>query len=757
MNWESIFNALDQSESFLAIILLVLAFVLGMIFIWVWLDGRIKDARKVLEVEQLKNSGLMGKNEELENEAKINLADANRIKIENRETVAQNESLLQEKDQSYSQVMALSQSETMLKDELSDLNSRYIIMETSRQKMSSSLTQVSSDFETSIAQKDALNSRIAELEATNQNLLETRIRENASYTTQLNSLQESLNHLQTEHTVGKNDLAAKIEELNGFGAKYLSMKNENGALASAHQNIVANLEAEKVKTREALEKLQAQENAPVITNDSNQSYAGFDDSNEVSLTVELNVVKKQLKAEHQSRIEQQQEADRWRASLITLKTDLAQAEEGRAKEQESFLNELAELKESHQGTLELKTQKLLKATTKVEGLEAKVTSLEAVANGDENDTVHLATSQSNLLDLENNKPATVDEVSTDIQALEAEHEQVIAVAKAQVDALNIQIERAEAKMSNLEATLNDAENDTIELEEKYAKILDIENDKFATAKDNIFSLESQVYLLEEKYIRLEATANDVENDSIEYEAKFERLLDMEHVKLSAAKDTNMSLMEQLAEAKIVQGTASAVEVVETNARIDANLEDGVMDSYQAIKTLKELIGTEIPAASAQKDNLKTIRGIGKHIEEGLNDLGINSYQQISHLTNSHVQAIRRALDIFPGRIEQDDWVGQAKGLYQDNDELTPETAKLEVQALLGGKIPMATAKDKDDLKLIKGVGGFLEKKLNDIGIYNFKQISKFDKDAIEKITIAIEFFPERIKHDKWVKQAKELM
>ena len=69
----------------------------------------------------------------------------------------------------------------------------------------------------------------------------------------------------------------------------------------------------------------------------------------------------------------------------------------------------------------------------------------------------------------------------------------------------------------------------------------------------------------------------------------------------------------------------------------------------------------------------------------------------------------------------------------------------------------ATEADKDDLKLISGVGPFIEKKLNGIGIYSFSQISKFKKQDIEDVTELIKFFPGRIERDDWVGQAKKFM
>jgi predicted flap endonuclease-1-like 5' DNA nuclease len=61
---------------------------------------------------------------------------------------------------------------------------------------------------------------------------------------------------------------------------------------------------------------------------------------------------------------------------------------------------------------------------------------------------------------------------------------------------------------------------------------------------------------------------------------------------------------------------------------------------------------------------------------------------------------------------------------------------------------------KDDLKLIAGIGPAIEKKLNGLGIYSFRQISEFTPKTIDEISTAIRFFPGRIERDNWVSQAK---
>lgn len=101
------------------------------------------------------------------------------------------------------------------------------------------------------------------------------------------------------------------------------------------------------------------------------------------------------------------------------------------------------------------------------------------------------------------------------------------------------------------------------------------------------------------------------------------------------------------------------------------------------------------------------------------------------------------------RCEEEKIIG---GSEKDAEVVSSSDAKNALE--LGFKA--VGSDNKDDLTKISGVGPFIEKKLNSLGIYTFEQISEFTPDTIEKVTKAIEFFPGRIKRDNWVKQAEEL-
>ena len=84
----------------------------------------------------------------------------------------------------------------------------------------------------------------------------------------------------------------------------------------------------------------------------------------------------------------------------------------------------------------------------------------------------------------------------------------------------------------------------------------------------------------------------------------------------------------------------------------------------------------------------------------------------------------------------------------------PET-KSAVKPAPKKAAPKAKSGDKDDLKLLSGVGPALEKKLNEAGVTSFAQVASWGDaeiaDFCEKLS-----FKGRIEREGWVDQAKNL-
>ncbi|MEM9284183.1 MAG: 50S ribosomal protein L21, partial [Verrucomicrobiota bacterium] len=83
-----------------------------------------------------------------------------------------------------------------------------------------------------------------------------------------------------------------------------------------------------------------------------------------------------------------------------------------------------------------------------------------------------------------------------------------------------------------------------------------------------------------------------------------------------------------------------------------------------------------------------------------------------------------------------------------------ESGEVEEDQTLGLVFKQAPA-EEDDLTRIKGVAGVLKGKLNDFGVYRFKQIALWNDAVIEEFAERLSF-KDRIQRDDWRTQAKEL-
>lgn len=64
------------------------------------------------------------------------------------------------------------------------------------------------------------------------------------------------------------------------------------------------------------------------------------------------------------------------------------------------------------------------------------------------------------------------------------------------------------------------------------------------------------------------------------------------------------------------------------------------------------------------DNLQLIDGISPFVERRLHAAGVYRFTQLAHLNADDVYLLNEIIEFFPGRIQRDNWVGQAKALMQ---------------------------------------------------------------------------------------------
>jgi predicted flap endonuclease-1-like 5' DNA nuclease len=160
----------------------------------------------------------------------------------------------------------------------------------------------------------------------------------------------------------------------------------------------------------------------------------------------------------------------------------------------------------------------------------------------------------------------------------------------------------------------------------------------------------------------------------------------------------------------------------------------------------------------EADDLTIISGIGGWIKEKLNVLDIYTFRQISNFTKEDIEAVTEAIEYFPGRIERDEWILQARELVRIAGNKSDLLKRIRDRQgrIYYDRLGIAHKHEANNLTLIDGLGLWVEERLNMLGIYTFNQISKLTHTDIETITEVLEIIPGRIEQDNWVGQAQEL-
>lgn len=171
--------------------------------------------------------------------------------------------------------------------------------------------------------------------------------------------------------------------------------------------------------------------------------------------------------------------------------------------------------------------------------------------------------------------------------------------------------------------------------------------------------------------------------------------------------------------------------------------------------MKPAISAKLAAVAS--DDLKMIKGIGPVIEKALNAEGIRHYRQIARFNAANVQWVNSHLD-FPGRIEREEWISQAKVLVAQQEAealLAKQEAELVSEEVKPTLLTQPRNGIADDLKRIKGIGLVLEKALQNLGIYHYYQLAALTNANAKWIEKHI-FFPGVIKRENWPGQAHAL-
>jgi predicted flap endonuclease-1-like 5' DNA nuclease len=355
----------------------------------------------------------------------------------------------------------------------------------------------------------------------------------------------------------------------------------------------------------------------------------------------------------------------------------------------------------------------------------------------------------------------------------------IKVIESEKDELNKEIAKLYEDKNKLNTELNekDKEIKNLILEVKALKALHAEavnetdemalknkrNEQLLYEKD-----EALVHIAQRKHLldfKSFGTAKDAEKDDLQMISGIgpyieERLHALDIFTFRQISNFTVRDIETINNAIVYfSGRIERDEWVE-QAREIVNSEDKREELFHRISERKSKIYFDRigVAKKEEADDLTVISGIGGWIKEKLGMLDIYTFRQISNFNSEDVATVTEAIEYFPGRIERDEWILQAKELVRiagDKSELLKRIRDRQGRIYFD-RLGLAHKHEANNLTLIDGLGLWVEERLNLLGIYTFDQISKLTHKDIETITEVLEIIPGRIEQDNWVSQAREL-
>ena len=235
-------------------------------------------------------------------------------------------------------------------------------------------------------------------------------------------------------------------------------------------------------------------------------------------------------------------------------------------------------------------------------------------------------------------------------------------------ALEVSIDNARAEQDSLRNLLTGSRSE----QESVNRMLESARNRLA-----------EIDKLERDVIRLEADNAQLNHDAALARQEIESLkrdvteldeLKVQNDEMSAVvKSMEFSRRQYEEDAKRYQGVASESEKQSETLRIrldevEKNFLEFEEQQQNAIKQARQEAATaNDPHAyddepAQEVDDLKQIIGIGKVFEGALNELGVYSFRQLANFGMADIARVNAKLKEFRGRMEQDDWIGQAKEL-----------------------------------------------------------------------------------------------
>ena len=344
---------------------------------------------------------------------------------------------------------------------------------------------------------------------------------------------------------------------------------------------------------------------------------------------------------------------------------------------------------------------------------------------------------------------------SDMNVSEIEAANVVLIQER--DSAIVELESLRSETEVLHARVTEMESNSQEKDSESAT--DVDSDHPLQAANVEIKTEQQA----EKIVELEQKLEQI-TVACQEERKVKRELELEllntknhYEKLEADKDDSGNAVPGESERANSEKLRTEFETLEVNhAKLQSVFEEQKRSAISANKTIEEK-EAEISQLQA---SLVALQSSGTEPDEQQQETSAHDVQidqsQAQQQTDEKepLDASEKVSGNSTEPLEQHCLAGVEMSIAQDAGSNATKSGYVPQSWSVPDVTPAKN--ERDQLTEIKGVGPVLEKLLHQSGIFYFQQVASLDNNGINELQEQIPQFPNRIRRDQWVKQAKKL-
>lgn len=638
------------------------------------------------------------------------------------------------------------------------LKQEYVTLESSLKESSDLLKAARAECATAVSEKKVAEQTIGSLQS--------QIKKLTADGEQLQKQLLDLKSVQQDSLTLKQTLAANQEQLEKVTQQRdLALKSEQSAssLASGLQTRLTNQESTIHGLREKhKDSLEAAKQELQLRSELETKFSGEAESRQKQIAeqiAEIADLKKQRETLSTELSQLKTEFSKTKSEIgnYEKRTQQLTAESSKLKADTLKIGELEKLLSDRDG-------KLKSELSKISELQKLITDRDGKLKQESSQKLAALQRIAEIEKLLNEKETRLKQESAQTSAAEeciAELEKSLAERDSRLKKENEQTTSAQNRILELEKSLHDREGR-----------LKKENEQSASAQSRIRELETKLLDRDDR-LKHESEQNSTTKNRI---AELEKMLHERDCRLKQESEQSLSIKNRLSELtttlaerenRIKQESSQTVSVQHRVGELERMLteRDGRTHSLEnELKTLREqhasveqqhreLIGqleshsiTQQQFDSMKRDYMAKIETLNLRLKSG--------EETIRQLRRERAGVLARLAN-YRTITEPDATVISFKQAMQERQRANydQEYGGHVEHHELRGVVYTTEPEQRDDLKLISGIAEVLEARLNDFGIYTFKQIMDWKPEAIEEFSRLLAF-RDRIQRDDWKGQAK---